>query len=167
MWLKSLSERMGCVGVPGLGVYGVHHSKRSLAPQWGRRGEGVGVRSVRYGSGFTIGCEEEREGGDTKQGDGETELIWEGEFRALGRLSGRMGGVVARVLSMSEGVKKETLDGCGNGNVREDPVGVAKDASGWAICRVVLTRYVLSAKVKLPREGLYEGVDPFENFVDR
>ena len=78
-----------------------------------------------------------------------------------------MGGIAVRGLSPSERVEEEALDGCGNGNIREDVVGVIEDASGWTVRWVVFTWYVLSAEVKLPREGLYEVVDAFEDFVGR
>ena len=76
-----------------------------------------------------------------------------------------MGGIAVRGLSPSERVEEEALDGCGNGNIREDVVGVIEDASGWTVRWVVFTWYVLSAEVKLPREGLYEVVDVFEDFI--
>ena len=77
------------------------------------------------------------------------------------------GGNAVKGVSPLEWVKEEALDGCGNGNVREDVVGVTKDASGWTIGWVVFAWYVLSAEVKLLRKRLYKVVDAFENFVGR
>ena len=105
---------------------------------------------------------EGRAGREVKRGVGggiETRCEGRREVCSASRMGGCGG---SRVLG---GNCKEVADGGGNGNVRQELAGVAEDASGWSVCRVVFTGDILGADIKTPREGFNKRVDPFENIV--